>query len=137
MTRDNEIQTLLKNYKPDTAKSEFMEELKQKMDVVDMVRSEHESIRRFHRMVSVFCLLIGFTIGTLLMAIASTHPFGLAPGADPTVLADMPSHMAGLCARYSDLALTLTGAIFLAGGLITAIRLSSWFGVPATENSGI
>ena len=63
MNRDNEIDKLFKSFNPVLDTEGLMTDIKDKMDVIDMIRSEQENINRFYRIVSSCCFAAGLSIG--------------------------------------------------------------------------
>ncbi len=74
MNNDREIDKLFKSFNPDVNTERVMTEISDKMDVIDMVCPEQYHIKRFHRMVSVCCFIVGLLAGCFFMSLMLPNP---------------------------------------------------------------
>ena len=109
-----------------------MTDIKDKMDVIDMIRSEQENINRFYRIVSSCCFAAGLSIGIGLMAVVVLMPDGLYSIAEFILGANMSPAIASFCSDYSDLVLTLTASASVILGILP--MLNTFHGINSTNS---
>lgn len=132
MNRDNEIDKLFKSFNPVLDTEGLMTDIKDKMDVIDMIRSEQENINRFYRIVSSCCFAAGLSIGIGLMAVVVLMPDGLYSIAEFILGANMSPAIASFCSDYSDLVLTLTASASVILGILP--MLNTFHGINSTNS---
>lgn len=74
MTTDKDIKQLFDDFHPMDAKDDFVQQLDKKMQVVDIVRGEHNAVSRFYALFAAMCFVMGLIIGMGLLYVALFYP---------------------------------------------------------------
>lgn len=121
MEKDKDIEKLFKDFHPEDEKRNYVRELEGKMQVVDMIRGEHEHIVKFHRMMSAISLVLGFGIGIGLMSITLLHPIEWQHIPNFIGL-QLHATLIGFLVRYEDILLYLLATLSMMLGCLPLLR---------------
>lgn len=126
MNKDNEIDELFKSYQPEVNTDRIMKEISSKMDVIDMVRSEHEQVNRFHRAVSICCFIVGLLTGCILMSMVLLHPFADIVLSDLMTTDNRFPEFSLFCTDHRDMILIFLAAASFILGSLPLINTNEW-----------
>lgn len=132
MTNDNDIQQLFSNYRP-KANPHLVEEVKKKMEVVDMVRGVHQEQVRWMQWLAIASLVTGLVIGFGLMYIVFFRPidWSLLPNTAFGML--FSPNMLLFLSRYGELVLSLLATASIIIGALPLILSSIGISIKAIQ----